>query len=80
MEEKYKHEFLLEIIQKISAFADDQAADQVPALIENIREISEFILYGEKFSKPEYFDAVKEQQLLEKLIVISQDCDIKINE
>ena len=54
--------------------------DQVPALIENIREIAEFILYGEKFSKAEYFEAVKEQRLLDKLIVISQSYDIKINE
>ena len=81
MEDKYRHSFFVEIIENIEAHSQNPAPEnQSSDVEENLREISEFILFGEKFKKPEYFETVKQSKLLDTMVEISRHGHLKMNE
>ena len=81
MEDKYRHSSFVEIIENIEAHSQNPVPeDQTSEIVENLREISEFILFGEKFKKPEYFETVKQSKLFDTMVEVSRHGHLKMNE
>ena len=76
MENKYSLEEFAELISSIELAKDSLMPDQIPIFIENIRNISEFLLFGEKFNQSAYFETFKETGLLDTLSTVSRHFDI----
>jgi bifunctional pyridoxal-dependent enzyme with beta-cystathionase and maltose regulon repressor activities len=57
---------------------DNESLEQ-DEFIEKIRNLPEYVIFGEKYNKPEYFDAIKDKQILDEILYSFKKDDVKIN-
>ena len=68
------------IIDQIGIFKAENILDNKDQLIELIRQISEFIMYGQKYQREDYFESFMEKGTMNKLVFIHQQYVFEINQ
>lgn len=68
------------IIDQIGIFKAENIVDNKDQLIELIRQISEFIMYGQKYQREDYFESFMEKGTMNKLVFIHQQYVFEINQ
>ena len=69
---KYNIDTFWLIIDQIGIFKAENIVDNKDQLIELIRQISEFIIYGQKYQREDYFESFMEKGTMNKLVFIHQ--------